>query len=82
MTDAEILAGSEAARRVNAQRDRLDRERGLATPHDAGMLEVMQTVICALEAGLRCGDPKCVFEALDMLREAAGPPRGTNGSNK
>lgn len=57
------------ARATNAERDRIDREQGNATPLEAGPEAHIGTIAAAIEAGIRTGDWNCIAEAQAMILE-------------
>jgi hypothetical protein len=57
------------ARRVNVQRDEIDRKAGFASPSQCPLDVEVRTVLCALEAGMNRDDWSCVAEAYDMLEK-------------
>jgi hypothetical protein len=57
------------ARRVNAERDRIDRKNGRAAPPDCPPGVHIRTVMAALESGMKTGDWPCVAEGYAMLEQ-------------
>ena len=60
----------DAARQHNTEFDAIDRAHGLATPADAGLLEVIRVVIQAAISGMEREDWPCVAEGVVMLQDA------------
>jgi hypothetical protein len=65
------------ARKVNAERDIIDRKNGFATPHDSGLAEWLRTIMTAIASGLSTlskdetgGSIMCIIEGLAMLQDA------------
>ena len=57
------------ARATNRKRDASDRKHGLAAPSDVPLVIHLQTVMFAIEAGIKRDDWGCVAEAQGMLEE-------------
>lgn len=57
----------QAARMINAQRDRDDRRNGFATPNDGPVVEHIRTAMMAIEAGIKSGDWTAIVEGQAML---------------
>lgn len=60
----------EEARKRCQQFDEIDRQNGNEPPRRGPLLQHLETVEAALEAGLKRGDWTCAADALVLLREA------------
>lgn len=58
------------ARKTNAVRDRIDREKGNGAPADYDVATQLRTVLSALQAGINTQDWNCVAEGYVMLEHA------------
>ncbi len=57
------------ARKVNKERDAIDRASGFAAPPDTPVGALIATAMTAIESGIRQGDWDCVAEGLAMLQD-------------
>jgi len=58
------------ARKVNAQRDQVDRMKGVVAPPDEADAAFLRTAISAIVSGIETTHWGCVCEGLDMLQQA------------
>jgi len=58
------------ARKANAQRDQVDRMKGVMAPPDEADAAFLRTAISAIVTGIETAQWSCVCEGLDMLQQA------------
>lgn len=57
------------ARKVNGERDQIDRKHGELAPKDGENAEYLRNAISAIVAGIETADWNCVCEGLDMVQQ-------------